>query len=573
MRVLSDIICICDIVRTGNTTMTVKFWEEKHMQKSVKSFIGTALVLVSGIVLAGCGKSATKVQQTATIMEQADISSLDSSQITDVGALETVNNSQEGLYRMKNSTTVIPGLATAIVKPTNGQTVYTFKLRKNLKWSNGDALTANDFVYSWRRAVNPTSKAANAYMFLPIKNAKQIENGKLPVSKLGVQAVNKTTLKVTLAQATPYFKYLVAAVPFLPLNQKVVEKYGSSYGTSAAKTVFDGPFTIQNWTTSSANWTLKKNPNYWDKKSVKLNSVKFQVAKSPETALSLYQSGKLDNIVLAGQQAAQMKKDKGYLSYPSGETDYLAYNFRSKAMRNLNIRKAISLAINRESLTQNVLKNGAKAPYGLAPEEISKNPSNGKDFAKDSSVKESVAYNPTLAKKYWAKGMKQLGLTKLNLKLVCYDVDSFKNSAEYIQANTKKYLKGINIQIDVQPKVQAITTMQKKTGYDLGFTNWIASYPDLNEFFQLLNTNNVNNAGNYSNATYDKLYSNANVKDVTSTQKRYDDFKQANQVAMKQQAIAALNQGQIARLNKPSLQGVTYAAAQGISLKDAYRTK
>ncbi len=166
-----------------------------------------------------------------------------------------------------------------------------------------------------------------------------------------------------------------------------------------------------------------------------------------------------------------------------------------------------------------------------------------------------------------------MGVKKLNLKLVCYDVDSFKNSAEYIQANAKKYLKGANIEINAQPKVQAITTMQKKRGYDIGFTNWIASYPDLNEFFQLLNTNNVNNAGNYSNKTYDQLYSNANVKDVTSTQKRYDDFKQANQVAMKDQAIAALNQGQIVRLNKPGLKGIAYAPAQGISLKNAYWAK
>lgn len=543
------------------------------MQKSIKTFIGTALILVSGIALAGCGKSTASVKKTATIMEQTDISSLNSTQITDVGALETVNNSQEGLYRLKDSTTVVPGIATEIVKPTNNQTVYTFKLRKNLKWSNGDPLTANDFVYAWQRAVNPASKAANAYRFLPIKNAKEIENGKLPVSKLGVQAVNKTTLKVTLARATPYFKYLVAGIPFLPLNQKVVEKYGNSYGTSAAKTVFDGPYTVQNWTTSSVSWTLKKNPNYWDKKSVKLNSVKFEVAKSPETALSLYQSGKLDNITLAGQQAAQMKSDKGYLTYPSGETDYLAYNFRSKAMRNVNIRKAISLAINRKTLTNDVLKNGSKVPYGLAPEQISKNPSTGTDFAKDSSVKESVAYNPTLAKKYWAKGMKQLGLTKLNLKLVCYNVDAFKNSAEYVQANTKKYLKGINIEIDAQPKVQAITTMQKKRGYDIGFTNWIGSYPDLNEFFQLLNTNNVNNAGNYSNKQFDQLYTDTNIKDVTNPQKRYDDFKAANQIAMKEQAIAVLNQGQIARLNKPGLKGITYAAAQGISLKNAYWTK
>lgn len=540
------------------------------MRKSFTALL-TISVLATGVLLSGCGKSNATTKQTATIMEQADISSFDSTKITDVGALENVNNVQEGLYRMKNSTTVKPGLATEIVKPTKNGTVYTFKLRQNLKWSNGDALTANDFVFAWRRAVTPSTKAATAYRFLPIKNADAIEKGKLAPSQLGVKALNKTTVQVTLAQPTPYFKYLVASVPFLPQNQKVVNKYGKAYGTSSDKTVYSGPFVVKKWTTSSSRWDLTKNPNYWDKKNVKLDKVTFLVAKSPETALSLYQSGKLDNIVLAGQQAAQVANNKGYISYPSGETDYVAYNYRTKALRNANIRKAISLTINRKSLTKNVLKNGAKVPYGIAPEAMSKNPSTGKDFAKDASVKQSVAYNPTLAKKYWAKGMKELGMSKMTLNLVCYDVDAFKQSAEFIQSSAQKYLKGLKININVQPKVQAITTMQQKKGYDLGFTNWIASYPDLDEFFQLSTTGNVNNAGNYSSSAYDAAYKKSNTTDSNNEQARYNDFKQASQILMNDQAVLPVNQGQIARLNNPQLKDVNYVAAQGISLKDAYK--
>ncbi|WP_054733173.1 ABC transporter substrate-binding protein [Secundilactobacillus similis] len=228
------------------------------MRKSFTALL-TISVLATGVLLSGCGKSTSGTKQTATIMEQADISSFDSTMITDVGALETVNNTQEGLYRMKNSTTVEPGLATSIVKPTQNGTVYTFKLRKNLKWSNGDALTANDFVFAWRRAVTPETKAADAYRFLPIKNAQAIENGKLAPSKLGIKALNKTTVQVTLAQATPYFKYLCASVPFLPQDQKVVNKYGKAYGTTSDKTVYSGPFVVKKWTTSSSRWDLTKN--------------------------------------------------------------------------------------------------------------------------------------------------------------------------------------------------------------------------------------------------------------------------------------------------------------------------
>lgn len=503
-------------------------------------------------------------------MEQADISALDPSLITDVGALETVNNSQEGLYRMKSSTEVEPGIATKIVKPTNNGKTYTFKLRSGLKWSNGDPLTVNDFVYAWRRTATPSTKSPIAYMYLVIKNAAQIEKGNMSPSKLGIKALNKTTLQVSLSQATPYFKYLCAGVPFLPQNEKVVEKYGKSYGTSSNKMVYDGPFMVQGWSPSTETWTLKKNPNYWDKKNVKLDKVKFVVTKNPQTALSLYTSGKLDNITLAGQQASQEKNNKGYMSYPSGEIDYIAYNFRTKALRNINIRKAISLTINRKALVNNVLKNGAKAPTGIAPAEISKNPANGKDFTEESPDKQSTEFNPALAKKYWEKGLSQLGIKKLSLNMVCYDVDSFRNTAEYVQSSAQKYLKGLSIHINVEPKVQAITKMQSKKGYDLGFSNWIASFPDLSEFFQLLNTNNANNAGNYSNKQFDYYYNKANGKDSMSPQKRYNDFVKAEGIASEDQAVIDVNQGQTVRLNNPKLKGVAYAAAQGITMKNAY---
>lgn len=234
-------------------------------------------------------------------------------------------------------------------------------------------------------------------------------------------------------------------------------------------------------------------------------------------------------------------------------------------------RLAISLTINRKALVNNVLKNGTKAPTGIAPAEISKNPANGKDFTEESPDKQSTEFNPALAKKYWEKGLSQLGIKKLSLNMVCYDVDSFRNTAEYVQSSAQKYLKGLSIHINVEPKVQAITKMQSKKGYDLGFSNWIASFPDLSEFFQLLNTNNANNAGNYSNKQFDYYYNKANGKDSMSPQKRYNDFVKAEGIASEDQAVIDVNQGQTVRLNNPKLKGVAYAAAQGITMKKVYQ--
>ncbi len=187
-----------------------------------KLWMSLPILLVS-LVLTGCsgnGNKSSSDSKEARVMEQADISALDPSLITDVGALETVNNSQEGLYRMKSSTEVEPGIAKDIVNPSNNGKTYTFKLRPGLKWSNGDPLTAQDFVYAWRRTVAPSTKSPVAYMYLVIKNASQIEKGKMSPSKLGIKAINKTTLQVNLSRATPYFKYLCAGVPFYRRTKK-----------------------------------------------------------------------------------------------------------------------------------------------------------------------------------------------------------------------------------------------------------------------------------------------------------------------------------------------------------------
>lgn len=540
--------------------------------KNNQKYLLLTLSLI-GLILSGCTSSAHPKNQQASIMEPTDISSMDPSLISDVGANETANNVQEGLYRMKNSTEVIPGIATKIVKPTNNGTTYTFHLRKNLKWSNGDKLTAKDLVYGWERTVKPSTKAPEAYLFAPIKNATAIENGKLPASKLGVKAVNATTFQVQLNQPTPYFKYLCAFVPFLPQDGKAVNKLGSSYGTSSKKTVYDGPFVASGWNTSNENWILTKNKNYWDKKNVKLNKVTFKVVKDPQTALSLYQSKKIDNIVLSGEQAEQEKKNSGYVSYSNGETEYIAYNLKNKYLNNINIRKAISLTINRKSLVTNTLKNGSKIPLGFIPEGITKNPENGKDFAKDSLIQQSVSYNPILAKKLWLKGLKQLKQKKITLNLLAFDLDTNKQTTEFIQAAAEKYLPGLKININTQPKVQVLTKLQGKTGFDLGATDWIADFPDLSDFLQLLDSTNSNNVGSYKNKSFDFYFKKADGVDAQHKQQRYNDFKKAEQIAMKDQAVLPIDQTQMVRLNNPKLKGITYAASAGISLKNAYKSK
>lgn len=537
-------------------------------------YISLSVIGIAGLIFAGCSsKSSTAgVKQTANVMEATQVSTLDQSMITQIGDSEVANNTQEGLYRLKTGTKVTPGIAKSIAKPTKNGTVYTFHLRSNAKWSNGDKVTAQDFVYGWRRTVTPKTKSPEAYLYTPVKNAAAIEAGKMSPSKLGVKAINETTLQVTLNSATPYFKYLCAFNPFFPQNQKAVEKYGSAYGTASDKMVYDGPFTMKNWTSSKNSWTMSKNKNYWDNKNVKMTKVNFQVEKDPQTALSLYQSKKLDNITLSGQQAAQEKKADGYLSYPAGQTDFLALNYKNKYLQNANIRKAISLTINRKALVNNVLKNGSKAPLGYVSEEVAKNPKTGKDFAQDTDAGLGVKYNLKQAKAYWAKGLKQLGVKKISLRYLSFDMETNKETAEYVQAAAEK-LPGLSVKVNLLPSTQAVTKMQSHKGFDIAGMDWVMDYPDLSNWMQLFNTGNAFNMGSYSSKTYDKYFKLADTTDAMNEQKRYEDYQQAEETLMSDQGIIPLDQAEKVRLNNPKLKGITYAASSGMSLKNAYMTK
>lgn len=390
----------------------------------------SALFLVAATMLAGCGsKSASAgthdyaTKQSYNLMASTEVETMDPSLADDSTSLTQIENTNEGLYHPNKAGKLVAEAATKTKVSKDGMT-YAFTIHKGMKWSNGDPVTAQNFVYGWQRSVNPKTKAPNAFLFAPIKNADAITAGKKNPKTLGVKAINKTTFKVTLVKPAPYLKQMTALPAFYPQDKKAVEKYGKSYGTSSTTTVYNGPFVQKGWTGINLTWKLKKNKKYWDKKSVHLTTVNMQVVQNSSTALNLYQVKKLDDISLSGEQATQEKNNKDFYSTLANSMSYAVYNFKNKAMQNINIRKAISLVLNRKQVTSKVLADGSITPKGFVPSKLTENPKTGKDFATDASVANSVTQNKKLAKKYWAKGMKQLGKTKLTINLMCWDEGS-----------------------------------------------------------------------------------------------------------------------------------------------------
>ena len=178
---------------------------------------------------------------------------------------------------------------------------------KTAKWANGDPVTAHDFVYAWQRAVNPdTGSEYGPYMMNDvIKNATAVSSGELPVEELGVKADGDFTLVVELENPTAYFETLTSFGTFLPLNQKFVEEQGDNFATSSETVLANGPFTIENWESTSNSWELVKNEEYWDAETVQLDKMTFEVIKEPQTAVDLYETGKVDRVDLTSDLVDQ----------------------------------------------------------------------------------------------------------------------------------------------------------------------------------------------------------------------------------------------------------------------------
>lgn len=473
--------------------------------KFTKLFAAGATVLIAGSTLAACGSnsnsSSSSAKKTINWMDSAEIPTMDISKATAVTSFNQLGNVEEGLYRLGKNSKVENALATDTKVSKDGKT-WTFTLRDS-KWSNGDKLTAKDFVYSWRRTVNPKTASQYAYLFEGIHNATQISAGKAPVNSLGVKAEGDNKLVVTLDKRIPYFKLLMGFPLFFPQNQKVVEANGSKYGTSSKTTAFNGPFVQKGWTGSNLSWKLVKNKNYWDKKNVKLDAINYSVQKTPSTDYNLYQSGKLDVALLAPQATKQLKNQSGYTIRPASSTQYLQLNEKNKLFQNTDFRRALSLSVNRKALASAV--GGANKPVTtFSPNSMTE--VNGKDYTelvKTAETDKLMTYNPTLAKSYWKKAQKALGQSKVNFTLLTYDDDDAKKAGEYLQSTIESNLKGVNVRVNSLPKKTALVRGQNGN-FDALLMGWQADFTDPISFLDLNTSNASYNWGKWANKEYDK---------------------------------------------------------------------
>lgn len=534
----------------------------------MKKFKIFTILIALSVVLAGCssaeGVYSDKGQVFRKVLPQ-DISSLDTALVTDTVSFDVFNQIYEGLYTLDKNDKAQPGVAKDMPKKSNGGKTLTIKLRKDAKWSNGDPVTAQNFEYAWKRVVNPKTASEYAYIMYDLKNAEAINTGKKDIDELGVKAMNDHTLKVELNKPIPYISELLAFATFMPQNEKVVNKYGEQYGTTAEKSIYNGPFKVEDWKVED-KIQLVKNKDYWDKKKVHLDRVNYKVLKDQQAGASLYDTGSVDDTLITADQVDKYEGNPGLKKRLLASTYYIKLNRDNvPEFKNKDLRLAISQAIDKEGYVNAVKNNGSTATDGFTSKYTAKSP-DGKDFTE--SIQSPLSYNPNAAKKHYDKAKKELGIKNLTFTMNTEDTADAKISAEYIKAQVEKNLPGVTMKIKQLPFKQRVNQEHSET-FEASLSGWGPDYPDPLTFLSIMTTGNASNNTGWGNKEYDKLIKDANGKLLQKPDERQAAMKKAEEIMLQEAPVAPIYQKGEAHLTNPQVKGLYYHQIGGdTSLKE-----
>ncbi|WP_295093646.1 peptide ABC transporter substrate-binding protein [uncultured Catenibacterium sp.] len=480
-------------------------------------------------MLAGCGSKTDT--DTFRFASELDIQGMDSTVVDDGMSFNAIHAITDGLTAVNNKGKTAPALAKSWDVSEDGKT-YTFHLR-DAKWSNGDKVTANDFVYSWRKII----KEAGNYAYMLGSGGASVKNADTLIdlgsnatdeqmATLGVTAKDDKTLVVELDNKVPYFTDLMAFPCYFPQNQKFVEKCGKNYGTKPEYTISNGAYTMTKWVKGNKA-TFTKNDKYYDAKTVGTKNLEMYLVQDPKTAAQNFDNGKVDYATINSTLVDKYKDKDTFTTFNEGYLFYLQVNVKNNTLANKNLRYALSYAINRKDLCENVLKDGSKEATGFVPSQLSISPA-GKDFRDDAD--KYVSYDQKKAQEYLDAAKKELGTDTITIDLL-YGTDEspMDTMAEYLQGSFSK-LKGLKVNMVATVKKDRIYNRQANGNFQVACTRWGPDYADPTTYLNLLSTGNSNNYGKYSNAKYDALME--QVQTESDLTKRWSLMVEAEKVAM-----------------------------------------
>ena len=488
-------------------------------------------LLLALLMLAGCGAPAAQETvpvpaapadaasadtaedgdyKVLNVGRMAELFDMDSTIATEADCLEVISAIIEPLFVTAADGTPVNALC-ASYETNEESTEYVFHIREDANWMNGVPVTADDFVFAWRRLVDPVTASEYSFMMevAAVKNATPIISGELPIEELGVSAVDSKTLKVELDHPVSYFLNLMTFPSFCPINEAFATELGSEYALGADKLLCCGPFYMSAWDVGGNTYQLKKNPSYYDADKVNLDEINFQK----------YQT--MDGFT---------RIEEGYLWYLSPNLNPKSEEY-SCGLENENLRMAIALSYDKDVICYEILQDGSTPA----------------DFQTDKAK----------AQEYWEAAKEELGVDEVTIELLYDDSDSTPLIAQFLQSEIENNLPGVHINLKSQPKKSRTELMQNRE-YQLGLTRWGPDYADPMTYLDMWTTGSTYNYGEWSNEEYDKLIADANGDLANRYEERWEALKQAEALVMEHAVILPVYQKGTAAMVRPGITGLAF---------------
>ena len=500
------------------------------------AFVGCGNSTSASSAAQGTGSTADTSEKSLSVSLGAEPATMDPALNQAADVTTVMNHLFEGLTRYSPDHKIVNAQAKEIKKSDDHKT-YTITLRDDIKWSDGKPVTAGDFEYAWKRAVDPKTASQYVYIFDPVLNANEIAAGKMDKDKLGVKATDDKTLVVTLRAPCSYFDELLSFTAYFPLRKDIVE--GNDKWTQDPKTyISNGAFKLKDWS-HKESITVEKNPNYYDKDKIKLDTLKFVLLEDDAPRLAAYQNDEISFCyTIPIEEIASWKDKPDFKILPDLSTNYVSFNCQKKPFDDVRVRKALSLAIDRNYIAEKVTKKaqtpaGAFVPIGLQDVDSTKTFRDvGGDYI---SVKpEDYEKNVAEAKKLLAEAGYPDGKGFPTIEYATNPASLNNALAEALQ-NMWKTALGVNATIS-QQEWSVFIDSRNKGNYQLARDGFGVDFNDAVSMLDLFVTNGGNNNCKYSNPEYDKLI--AQVKATDDNKVRMPLLHKAEEILMRDMPVA-----------------------------------
>lgn len=489
----------------------------------MKKILIPALLALS---LFSCSQSSVKKGNTLTINLKDEGPSLDPQILTTNSGGMIHGYITEGLTRISHVTKGIECAAAESYETSADGKEWTFHIRSDAVWENGEAVTSNDFRFAWLRALDPETASEYAYMLYYIKGAEEYNTGVGDRDDVAIVCTDEKTLKVTLNSPVPYFTWLTAFTTYLPCNEDFFNKCGASYAMDSDKFLSNGPYKVKEWIHNSSI-TLVKNASYREAANVKCDTVNIKFIPNSLSALNAYKNGELNEVELEMEQYEKYKDNEELKTQKSGGVWFLLLRQDHAALKNKNIRRAISMSIDKQTITDKIF-HGIKMPlYTLTPRNVGLTGYQTDDFASE-VTNVFASFDKEEAKRLLEIGMKEEGLTKFPATSIIFnDQGSNKQVVEMIQEQLRTNL-GIDVKVETLTYKERVTRT-KRSDFDMVYGAWWPDYQDPMTYLDLFMTGGMYATGTkYKSEEYDECIKVA--KSTADKSKRFTAMKNAEEL-------------------------------------------